>query len=118
VPVSAATVATRIDQELSWVGDPIRTDMKTVLNLMQHATMLGGRVRPFTALTPQHRLVYLQGWRNSRFQLRRAAYGALKGLVYYFAYIDNATRPITGFAGPWPERLKIPIKPVDFGKIV
>lgn len=118
VPVPPVTVAKRIDQELAWVGDPIRTDMKTVLNLMQHATMLGGRVRPFTALTPQQRLAYLEGWRRSRFQLRRAAYGALKGFVYYFAYIDKATRPLTGFAGPWPERFKLPIKPVDFGRVV
>src|SRR5688500_13710038 len=42
VPVTATTVAMRIDQELSWVGDPITTDMKTVLTLLEHATILGG----------------------------------------------------------------------------
>jgi hypothetical protein len=118
VPVSAATVATRIDQELAWVGDPIRADMKTVLNLMEHATPLGGRMRRFTALTPEQRLAYLNGWRSSRFQLRRAAYQALKGFVYYMAYIDPATRPLTGFKGPWPERLNIAAYPVDFGEVI
>ncbi|MGQ0814549.1 MAG: hypothetical protein ACT4O1_08790 [Gemmatimonadota bacterium] len=118
VPVSAATIATRIDQELAWAGEPIRTDMKTVLSLMEHATPLGGRLRRFSALTPAQRLAYLEGWRHSRFQLRRAAYQALKGFVYYMAYIDPATRSITGFAGPWPERFKIPAYPVDFGEIV
>jgi len=118
VPVSATTVAKRIDRELGWVGEPIRGDMKTVLNLTEHLTPLGGRVRRFTQLNPSERLAYMQTWRDSRFQLRRAAYQALKGFIYYFAYIDDATRPITRFAGPWPERMKMPVKPVDFGEVV
>jgi hypothetical protein len=117
VPLSATTIAKRMDQELAWVGDPIRTDMKTVLSLTEHLTPLGGRVRRFTQLEPEQRLAYLRTWRDSRFQLRRAAYQAVKGFVYYFAYIDDATRGMTGFDGPWPERVKLPIKPVDFGEI-
>ena len=118
VPVSAAVIATRIDQELAWVGEPIRTDMKTVFSLMEHATPLGGRMRRFSALSPEQARSYLQTWQRSRFQLRRAAYQAVKGFVYYFAYIDPATRPLTGFAGPWRERVSIPAYPVDFGEIV
>ena len=118
VPVSATTVAKRIDQELAWVGDPIRTDMKTVLALFEHLTPLGGRGRRFTELTPAQRLAYLRTWRDSRLQLRRAGYQALKGFVYYFAYVDDATRGVTRFAGPWPERMKLPITPVDFGEVV
>lgn len=118
VPVQAAGIALRIDRELALVGDPIRTDMKTVLALVEHATPLGGRLRRFTALTSEQRLRYLATWRDSRFQLRRAAYQGLKGFVYFFAYIDPATRPITGFTGPWPERVKIAAYPVDFGEII
>ena len=117
VPVSATTIARRIDQELAWVGEPIRTDMKTVLSLTEHLTPLGGRARRFTVLAPEQRLAYMLTWRNSRLQLRRAAYQALKGFVYYFAYIDDATRPITRFAGPWPERFKLPATAIDFGEI-
>ena len=119
VPVSATTVARRMDQELAWVGEPIRTDMKTVLSLTEHLTPLGGRARRFTALDPEERIAYMLTWRDSRLQLRRAAYQALKGFVYYFAYIDNATRPLTGFEGTWPERFpNMPVTPVDFGEIV
>lgn len=117
VPVSATTVAKRMDQELAWVGEPIRTDMKTVLSLTEHLTPLGGRTRRFTQLTPAERLAYMETWRDSRLQLRRAAFQALKGFVYYFAYIDDATRPLTRFGGSWPERMKLPVKPVDFGEI-
>jgi hypothetical protein len=91
--------------------------MKTVLNLMEHLTPLGGRRKRFSELVPGQRLAYLRTWRDSSLQLRRAAYQALKGFVYYFAYIDDATRGITGFTGPWPERTQFPIKPVDFGDI-
>lgn len=118
VPLSATTIAKRIDQELARVGEPIRTDMKTVLSLTEHLTPLGGRLQRFTALTPAQRLAYLRTWRDSHLQLRRAGYQALKGFVYYFAYIDDATRGITGFAGPWPERGTLPARPVDFGEIV
>ena len=118
VPVHAAVVAQRIDQELAWVGEPIRGDMKTVLKLIEHATPLSGRFRRFSALNIEQRLAYLETWKHSRIQLRRAAHQAIKGSVYYFAYIDPATRPLTGFQGPWPERLKIPAYPVDFGNII
>jgi hypothetical protein len=118
VPVSATTVAKRMDQELAWVGEPIRTDMKTVLSLTEHFTLLGGRRRRFSELPPEQRLAYMYTWRDSRLQLRRAAYQALKGFVYYFAYIDDATRPLTRFGGPWTERAKLPVKPVDFGEVV
>ncbi len=117
LPVTAGTVASRIDRELSVVGDPVRSDFKTVLGLMEHLTPLGGRVRRFTVLTPQERLKYLRGWSRSRFNLRRGAFYGLKGFIYYFAYIDPATRPITGFQGAWPERLQIAATPVDFGPV-
>lgn len=117
VPVSAVTVAKRIDQELAWAGDPMRTDMKTVLSLLEHATPLGGRARRFTALPVEARLKYLETWKHSRLNLRRAAFQALKGFVVYTAYIDPATRVITGFQGPWPERVSIPAYPVDFGGV-
>ena len=118
VPVSAVTVAKRIDQELAWAGEPMRGDLKTVLGLIEHATPLGLRARRFTALTPEERLRYLDTWRRSRFNLRRAAFQALKGFVVYMAYIDPATRSITGFQGAWPERIRVPPYAVDFGQVV
>ena len=117
VPVEPSTVAGRIDHELAVAGDPMRADMKTVLGLMEHLTPLGGRFRRFTALAPETRLAYLRGWARSRFELRRAAFQALKGFVNFFAYSDDRTRPLTGFEGPWPERFAIPAYPVDYGGV-
>jgi len=116
-PVAPARVAAGIDRELALAGDPMRTDFKTVLGLLEHLTILGGHVRRFTALDVDDRLAYLRGWSRSRFKLRRAAFQAVKSFVFYFAYIQPETRPLTGFAGPWPERLEIAATPVDFGPI-
>ena len=117
VPVSPGAIASRIDNELAVAGDPMRSDFKTVLGLMEHLTLLSGQRRRFTQLTPQARLAYLSTWKRSRFTLRRGAYTALKGFVYYFAYSDPATRVLTRYPGTWPERFQLAIKPVDFGPI-
>lgn len=118
VPVEPSLVAQRVDTELAAVGEPVRTDMKTVLRIMQHATPLGGHLRRYTALTPADRLQYLEGWARSRFDLRRAAFQALKGFTHFFAYYDDRTREMTGFEGPWPERFDLPVMPVDYGEVV
>lgn len=118
MPVPPERIALRIDHELALVGEPVRGDFKTVLNLLEHLTPLGGRFRRFTALSPDARLSYLHGWRESRFVLRRAVFQAVKSFIFFFAYSDDATRPITGFEGPWTERFPIPAYLVDFGEIV
>jgi hypothetical protein len=117
VPVSPDAVAAGIDAELTVAGEPMRTDMKTVLTLMEHGTLLALRPRRFTALAPAARLAVLDDWARSRINLRRAAYQALRGFVVYFAYTQDATRPLTGFPGPWPELVSIPAYDVDYGEI-
>lgn len=111
-------IARRIDRELALVGEPVRGDLKTVLTLLEHLTPLGGRFRRFTALAPAKRLQYLNGWRESRFVLRRAAFQAVKSFVFFFAYTADSTRELTGYPGPWSERYPIPAYPVDFGEVI
>lgn len=118
VPVPPDRIAQRIDRELALAGDPILTDMKTVLTLLEHMTLLGGRLRRFTALDAEDRVAYLHTWARSRFTLRRAVFQATRAFICFFAYCDDATRPITGFTGPWRERVEIPAYPVDFGEVV
>lgn len=110
-------IAARIDRELAIAGDPMRKDMKTVLALMEHGTLLSFRRRRFSALPAEPRRAVLEDWATSRFKLRRAAFQALKGFVVFFAYIDDSTRPLTGFQGPWREHIAIPAYDVDFGEI-
>lgn len=118
VPVEPRAVALGIDRDLAAVGDPIREDMKTVFSLLEHLTLLGGHATRFTRLEPAERLQYLRGWGRSRFNLRRAAFQATRGFVYFHAYSREETRPLTGFEGPWRERIEIPAYPVDYGEVV
>jgi hypothetical protein len=118
LPVSPQQVAAGIDAELAIAGEPMKADMKTVLSIMEHAPLLSLRRKRFTSLSPAARRAVLEDWATSRFNLRRAAYQALRGFVVYFAFIDDSTRPLTGFAGPWPELVQIPVYPVDFGEVV
>jgi len=118
VPVRPDAIAAAIDRELSIVGDPVRADMKSVLRLVEHLTFLALRRRRFTELRPDERLGYLRGWATSRISLRRGAYQAIRGFVTYFAYIRPDTRMLTGFEGPYQERLPVvPVRAVDFGEI-
>ena len=117
LPVEPAAIAERLDYELWAVGGAIEEDMRTVLQLLEHLTLLGGRLRRFTDLDPAERLAYLETWRDSRFNLRRAAFNAIRSFVYVFAYSDPAMWPATGFPGPWPGRIEVPVPPIDFGEI-
>ncbi|HEX2166153.1 MAG TPA: twin-arginine translocation signal domain-containing protein [Longimicrobiales bacterium] len=118
VPTSPESVANGIDAELAVAGEPMRTDMKTVLSLMEHGTLLSFRRSRFSELPPEERREVLNDWATSRFNLRRAAFQALKSFVIFYAYIDDSTRSLTGFEGPWPERFDLPVFDVDYGEIV
>jgi hypothetical protein len=117
VPVSPDAIAAGIDAELGVAGEPMLTDMRTVLTLMEHGTVLALQPRRFTALSPAARRRVLNNWATSRFNLRRAAYQALRGFVVYFAWVEDSTRPLTGFPGVWPEFMELPVYPVDFGEV-
>jgi hypothetical protein len=117
VPVDPGAVARAVDTDLAAVGDPIRSDMRTVFTLLEHLTPLGLRFHRFTALGIDDRRAYLMTWARSRFNLRRAAFQATRGFLYFNTYLREETWPVTGFPGPWPERFEFPVPPVDFGEI-
>jgi len=117
VAVEPAAIARRIDYELWAVGGAIEDDMRTVLQLIERLTPLGGRVRRFSELSPAERLAYLEGWKHSRFNLRRASFNAVKSFIYFFGYSDPATWAATGFPGPWPGRVQVAVPRIDFGEI-
>lgn len=117
VPVDPRSVADELDRELALMGEPILADVKAVLGLLEHLTFLGGRLRRFTALDPAARLDYLNGWATSRFNLRRAAFQAVRSLVHFIAWAREETRPITGYRGTWPENFDFPAYPVNFGEV-
>jgi hypothetical protein len=117
VPAGAAAVAARMDQELALIGDPVRSDMKTVLSLLENLTIFAGFTAPFSELSKESRLVCMNDWRDSRFALRRGSFQATKSFIYFYAYAEDGTRTVTGFNGPWREHTHVAAYPVDFGTI-
>ncbi|HSM36788.1 MAG TPA: twin-arginine translocation signal domain-containing protein [Longimicrobiales bacterium] len=117
VPADPGAVARSMDADLAAVGDPIRSDMRTVLTLLEHLTPLAFRFRRFTSLDVDARRAYLMTWARSRFNLRRAAFQATRGFLCFNAYLREETWGVTGFPGPWPGRIERPVLPVDFGEI-
>jgi len=117
LPVDPAAVARAVDADLAAVGDPIRSDMRTVFTLLEHLTPLAWRFRRFSALDVEDRRAYLMTWARSRFNLRRAAFQATRGFLYFNTYLREETWAVTGFPGPWPGRFHIPAYPIDFGEI-
>lgn len=117
LPADPAEVARAVDADLAAVGDPILADMRTVLTLLEHLTPLGLRFRRFTALGLEDRRAYLLTWARSRFNLRRAAFQATRGFLYFNTYLREETWPVTGFPGTWPQLFDLPVPPVDFGEV-
>lgn len=108
------TVA-KIDAELAqW--DPVRNkDIPVLLRLVEHGTLFFGySFRRFTRLTVEERQAYLMdGWADSGFNLKRAGFLAMKGLLAFYYFSDPQVWPQIGYDGPWVDRFDIPATPVD-----
>ncbi len=63
--------------------------VKSALYMLQYVPLLT-RLRSFTAMGPQQRLRYLEGWENSRFATKRNLFLMLKMLILMPFYSDDA----------------------------
>ena len=60
-----------------------------------------GKVRPFTALAPVAQDAVLEECMRSRLETKRAVFRGVRSLVMLTFYGSVATRPLTGFPGPF-----------------
>jgi hypothetical protein len=63
--------------------------------------VLIGRLSTFTGLTPEWQDAYLTTWEQSRFQLRRVAFQAVKNLAFLGYYSQDSTWKGIHYQGPW-----------------
>jgi hypothetical protein len=66
--------------------------------------LLIGQPARFTNLEPEWQDIYLSGWADSRFHVRRIVFQALKNLAMLGYYAQDATWPGIHYAGPWAPR--------------
>jgi hypothetical protein len=82
--------------------DPALTGLLPVALLLFEwgPIVLDWRIRRFTQLSDAEKDAYLAGWMNSRFEVRRMAFFALRNLSFLGYYSQDATWPGIGYAGP------------------
>lgn len=82
--------------------DPALTGLLPVALLLFEwgPVVLDWKIRRFTQLSDAEKDAYLAGWMNSRFEVRRMAFFALRNLSFLGYYSQDATWSGIGYAGP------------------
>jgi hypothetical protein len=103
MPRFADTAALQtIDTALRQLPPDVTQQLSWALWLFEYAPpLLIGKLSTFTGFTPEWQDVYLTTWEQSRFQLRRVAFQALKNLSFLGYYAQDATWKGIHYQGPW-----------------
>jgi len=99
----AVDVVHRVDDALRLAPLEAQRDFNKLLGLFENALpglLLDGRALPFTRLSPESQDAVLRHWRDSRLELRRSGYQALRRACLAMAYQDEALWPAIGYAPP------------------
>ncbi len=99
---AAQSVPFRIDREVSHWSARNQWQVRSLLALLESGTRyFFFSWWPFSDLSPDQRRRYLLDWENSTIDLRRQAYQALRMLVFFYYYSQDATWKALGYDGPW-----------------
>lgn len=101
---SAPVIATpsRVDLEIGRWSAKNQKQVKQLLSLIEDGTRYFlFSWRAFGDLSLAERRSYLYGWESSRFAFRREAYQAVRMMVFFFYYSQDATWKTIGYDGPW-----------------
>lgn len=106
------------DRTLAQSKVDAQKDVKKLLGLFENSLtqfLFGGRVQPFTHLTPLEQDEVLKEWQTSRISIRRTGFTALRTLVMACYYGNPAVWPSVGYPGP-PRGIHDPNAPVWKGE--
>lgn len=107
--VGEAGVVDFLDQLLPELPEEVQKKFPLLLWGMEHgARFLSFTGRPFTRLEGADRTAFLTGFAESRLEIRRLAFRALKNLVMLAYYQADAAWPGIGYEGPWIGRVDPP----------
>jgi hypothetical protein len=99
----AIGVALKIDALMAGADPTSQKDFKQLLDLFENGLaglLFGGQAKPFTERSPEEQTATLEGWRFSRFGLRRSGFQALMRLCNAVYYSDPLTYQEIGYPGP------------------
>lgn len=107
--VEEAGVVDFLDHLLPELPEEVQEKFPLLLWGMEHgARLLSFTGRPFTRLGGADRTAFLTGFAESRFEIRRLAFRALKNLVMLAYYQADVSWPGIGYEGPWIGRVDPP----------
>jgi hypothetical protein len=99
----AIDVAGAVDALLATLDPATTGEIKLLLRLLENAlpgALLDGRVRPFTACSPEQQDATLAAWQHSAILVRRAGYKVLRALCASTYYADPRSFAGSGYPGP------------------
>ncbi|MFU8804569.1 MAG: hypothetical protein ACNA8W_12220, partial [Bradymonadaceae bacterium] len=119
---SPMEVAHNVDRFLVGMPPEMLTEIGQMFGLIEHGTLLGGRLTRFSNLSPEHRLDFLVGLRN-RGGLLAMAFEGLRALCLLGWYQDDRTWKAIGYDGPMIKRPAPPPVPTPeqagmYGRLV
>jgi len=105
VPTSDDTqVALFVDGYLARLDDGLRSDVKALLQLVEHGGFFRLRAKRFTQMAPDEQDAMLADWEQSRLAVRRQGFQALKTMCLLGYWRDDRTWPMLGYTGPMVKR--------------
>jgi hypothetical protein len=119
---SAMEVAHNVDAYLLGMPKDMVQEIHGMFALLEHGTLLGGRLARFTRLSPEARLDVLLGLRDRGGMLGQAFEG-VRALCYLGWYQDDRAWPAIGYDGPLVDRPAPPAVPTpehagSYGRLV
>ncbi|MBI3396535.1 MAG: hypothetical protein HY042_11910 [Spirochaetia bacterium] len=103
-----AGVIQRTDEEITFVSEQIRSDLKAALYFVEVSPLTGGYFGRFSRLTPSERLAFLRAGETGSSDLLRSAISNLRMVILLVYYGHKSTWKKIGYDGPFagfPEKL-------------
>lgn len=99
-----AGVALFVDGYLARLDEGLRSDVKALLQLVEHGGFFRLRAMRFTKMAPDEQDAMLADWEGSRLAVRRQGFQALKTMCLLGYWRDDRTWPLLGYSGPMVRR--------------
>lgn len=102
--LAEAEVVARIDEELSFVGKSIQSDMRAALSVLEFAPFLYGHFSRYSRLDEATRRTLLGQMMTSRSEILRAVATNMKVLIHFMYFGHRSSWKAIGYDGPFAQR--------------
>lgn len=99
--LAEAEVIRRLDEELSFVGESIGSDVHAAISVLEFAPFVYGRLGRYSRLPTTARREVLTAMMGSRSEILRAVGTNLKLMLHFFYFAHPAVWPAMGYDGPF-----------------